>query len=250
LLELLLRVALVSFVAGVGGTGVGGLLAVMLGRPARNVLSAMLGFAAGIMLAIVGLELFPEAIRRGGLLSTSLGMLSGVILIYVLDAFVPHTHANPDDKESSRFVRSAMLIGLGVALHNLPEGVAIGSGYASGTAFGLAVVAMVFLHNVPEGLAVASPYLAAGRSWAAAIRLTAFTGLTEVAGALIGAAVSAVSPLILSFSLALAGGAMLFILADELIPGAHELASGHAATMGLVGGVLAGMVLSVLFTGI
>ncbi len=250
--SLIWKATLLGLATGVGGTAVGGLAAALLGRPSRRVSSTTLGFAAGVMLAIVGLDLFPEAIRRGGLLFTSLGLILGVGLIYVLDLLLPHSHANFADRESrrrARFTRTALLIGFGVALHNFPEGVAVGSGYALGTGFGLAVVTLIFFQNVPEGLAVAAPYLIAGHTWRRAVGLTALAGLPQMAGSLVGAAASAVSPAVLSLSLAFSGGAMLFIVGDELLPEAHELAEGHTAALGLVAGVLAGMVLTALLAG-
>ncbi len=252
---LLWKATLLGLVVGVIGTGFGGAIAAVIGRPGRRVSSVMLGFAGGVMLAIIGMNLFPEAIRRGGLLVTSIGFVLGVGLIYVLDIFVPHTHTkNPDDHEAqrrspTRFARTAVLIGLGVAMHNFPEGVAVGAGYAAGSSFGLAVVALIFFQDVPEGLAVAAPYIIGGQSRLKAIGFSALTGIPQVLGAAMGAAFSAISPVVLSLSLAFSGGAMLFIVGDELLPGASDLAEGHTAAIGLAAGMLCGMVLSALLTG-
>jgi len=267
--DLVGRAAFVGFLTGVVGTAIGGLIAAALGRPSRRLSSAMLGFSGGVMLAIVGMNLFPEAIRRGGLLVTSVGLGLGVGLIYAMDALLPHTHVNPHDPESrgyragrpprgeaeedqarERFARTAVLIGLGVALHNLPEGAAVGSGYASGTAFGTAVVALIFFQKIPEGIAVAAPYLIAGRSRLRAIGLTALAGLPQALGAFLGAAVASVSPVVLALALAFSGGAMLFIVGDELLPGAHELEGGHTPALGLAAGMLSGMVLTALLAGV
>lgn len=258
--DVIWKATLLGLFTGVVGTAAGGLIAALLGRPGRQVACAMLAFSAGMMLAIVGLDLFPEAIRRGGLLITSLGLALGVALIYALDVVLPHLHPDPQGTVGTRhdrrvdpkrrFERTALLIGLGVALHNFPEGVAMGSGYASGATLGLVVAALIFAQNVPEGLAIASPYLIAGRPRLKAVAFTALAGLPEPLGALVGAAISGISPLVLSLALAFSGGAMLFIVGDELLPGAIELAPGHTAAFGLVAGMLSGMVLTALLAGV
>ncbi|MCL6581552.1 MAG: ZIP family metal transporter [Firmicutes bacterium] len=246
-MSVFVTVALLGLLTGVAGTVFGGCLAALLGRPGSRVSSATLGFAGGVMLAIVGLNLFPEALRQGGLGVTVAGLLLGVGLIYGIDLVLPHAHANPQREEASRegrLARTALLLGLGVALHNLPEGIAVGSAFSSRSAFGWTVVALVFAQKIPEGLAVAAPYLLSGTPPARAVAITAMAGIPHVVGALIGAAVSSVSPVFLALAMAFSGGAMLFIVGDELLPGAHELASGHTSALGLVGGVLAGLVLS------
>jgi ZIP family zinc transporter len=202
------------------------------------------------MVAIVSFDLFPEAIAAGGLLLTSIGTALGAGLISLIDTVLPHTHANPEDRESSRFARTSLLLGIGVALHNLPEGLAIGAAYSSGLAFGATITILIFLHNIPEGMAIAAPLLVSGGSRLRAVTITALAGLPVAIGAMVGAAAASVSPHILTLALGFAGGAMLFIVADELLPGACELAeTGHNAGFGLVAGTLAGMILSTWMTG-
>ncbi len=266
----ILMATLIGFGTGVLGTATGGLAATAIRKPSRVLSAVLLGLAGGVMLAIIGLDLFPEALRRAGLGLTSLGLASGVGLIYALDAILPHEHAGHGHREggragdggrdgraggsgragrgASRFARASLLIALGVALHNLPEGLAVGSGYASGTSFGFAVTALIFFQNVPEGAAVAVPSIIAGRSRLDTLWFTVLAGLPQAVGALVGAAVSSVSPAVLGVSLAFAGGSMLFIVGDELLPEAQELSTGHAASLGLVAGMLIGMVLSTVLT--
>lgn len=128
-------------------------------------------------------------------------------------------------------------------MHDLPEGLAVGASFGAALSLGLRIATLMFLHNVPEGMAVAAPLAAMRKSRRDIILVSACTGLPSVLGTAIGSVIS-VSPLILAFSLAFSAGAMLFVTFDELIPGAQELAEGHAGTLGAVAGMIAGISLS------
>ncbi|MEW6723662.1 MAG: ZIP family metal transporter [Bacillota bacterium] len=239
-----LIVAAIGCAAGVIGTGAGGVITCLLGRPSNRVLSVYLGFAAGIMLAVVAFDLMPEAFETGGLWLAVGGLLMGVILLAMVDGLAPHVHAFSEDRESSRFVRTGVLIGLGVAMHNFPEGMAIGSGYAHTGSFGILLAILMSLHNVPEGMAISAPFCLARMGRRRIVLWTALAGLPMGVGALAGLVLGAVSSAFLSVSLGFAAGAMLFITCDELIPAASEIAVGHSATWGIVAGMLLGIFIS------
>ncbi len=136
-----------------------------------------------------------------------------------------------------------ILLGLGIALHNIPEGLAIGAGYASSDQLGLELALIMGIHNLPEGVAIAAALDAGGCRKSKTMLITALAGLPMAAGAFIGAMLGIVSPLVLSVSLGFAAGAMLFVTCDELIPNAQNLARGHSATLGFLLGVVTGILI-------
>lgn len=234
----MLRVTLIALAAGVLGTGAGGLIVALLGRPSNRVYSPALGFSGGIMLAVAFLELLPAAVELGGALHAGAGLLSGALLIALLDRFLPHTQLASGN---NRFMRVGLLIGLGIAMHNFPEGLAIGASMQAAPSLGLAVALMIALHNVPEGMAMGSPMALAGMRRCRMVSLVASAGLPMGLGAAVGYRLGELSPGFLALSLGFAAGAMLFVVFDELIPAAQELGSGHRAAFGAVAGVLLGL---------
>jgi len=244
----LLEVTLLGFLAGTLGTGAGGVLAILLTRVSSRQLSTLLGFSAGIMLAVVSFELMPEALNVGGVALGSAGLVLGAVLMAGIDILLPHWHLH-GERERSKYIRTGVILGLGIAMHNLPEGLAIGGGGIQGAQLGMALVVTIFIQNVPEGLAMALPLNFGKIKPAKTLLLTMAVGLPMGLGAAVGGLVGRVSPTFLCLALAFAAGAMLFITCDEMIPQAEELSCGHSATFGIVVGVIAGILISSLFTG-
>lgn len=197
------------------------------------------------MLAIVLMDLVPEAIETGNFSSALLGLLLGAALILILDLYLPHFHLF-EGTEENNFIRTGILLGLGIALHNLPEGIAIGSGYMAAPSLGTTLAITIALHNIPEGIAMAAPLSAGGLGISRVFIYTILAGLPMGAGAFIGAAIGSISPVVLSLSLCFAGGAMLYIIFNELIPGAQELAKGQSGTFGAVFGIIVGIIILAL----
>ena len=241
-----LSIILVSAVVGVVGTGAGGLIVCLRGNPSKKLLSLFLGYSGGVMVSLVAFDLMPEAIELGGTLLPLAFMVIGAVTIMIFDMILPHVHHFSCDEESMRFARTAYVVAMGIAMHDLPEGLAVGAeGLASGHLWGSSA-ALMFLHNMPEGMAVAGPLACIGRKEQhPAHKRRAATGLPSVAGAAVRRLFGTVSPEVLSASLAFAAGAMLFVTFDEVIPDAEELSEGgHSGTLGAVAGVLTSIVLS------
>lgn len=237
------NITLIGLAAGVFGTGAGGALAFLINRPSNRILSAVLGFSGGIMVAIVSFDLVPEAIEIGGIFTGLAGLVFGAVVIALLDFVTPHAHFLGNN-DRSRFVRTGFLLCVGIAMHNLPEGLAIGSGYAHSSGLGLGLALVITLQNIPEGVAMAAPMLIGGVMPAKIFAATMLAGLPMGLGALIGAVLGSISPAVLSFSLGFAGGAMLYISFDELVPNAQNMAEGHTSTYGCVTGVILGILIS------
>lgn len=242
-METIGQITLIGILAGVIGTGSGGVIALFLRRPSPKMLSFFLGFAAGVMLAIVLTDLLPEATEEGGFIPAILGLILGTFLMLIIDVRLPHLHIFEGKGNNNSFIRSGVFLGIGIALHNLPEGIAIGAGYMASPGLGLALAITIALHNIPEGIAMACPLCAGGMKVSRVFFFTALAGLPMGIGAFLGASLGTVSPLVLSLALSAAGGAMLYIIFNELIPGAHELAVGQSGTLGAVSGTIAGILL-------
>ncbi len=239
----LLMITLIGLAAGVIGTGSGTIIALFINNPSRATLSFALGFAGGIMLAIVMTDLLPEAVEKGSFISAFSGLLIGSIFILLIDIKLPHFHLFETGDELVRYIRTGTILGLGIAMHNLPEGIAIGASYVASPALGLTLALTIALHNIPEGIAMACPLCVGGmrRRWI--LFYTAVAGVPMGIGAFIGSSIGLISPLVLSLALGFAAGAMLYIIFGELIPGAQKDGQGYAGTFGAVFGTIGGILL-------
>jgi len=239
------RIALYGLLAGVVGTGAGGFLAYLLPRPRAGFLGGILGFAAGMMLAVIFFGLLDQALGKGGELVTSLGVMAGMGAFLLLDALLPHRHLSPSGREKKAAASRAkgMLLAAGIALHNLPEGLAIGAGYAAAFRTGLALTLVLGIHNIPEGLILAIPWKAGGRG-RQGLGVSLLAGVPMGLGALLGGKVGNISPLFLALALSFAAGGMLYIVCDELIPDASEHNRHHLAILGLGIGIVVGLLLT------
>lgn len=242
-----IRIAAISAVVGIVGTGAGGVIVALRGTPTRRTLSLFLGVSAGVMISMVAFDLMPEAFRLAGTWISLLAFLAGALALTALDLVMPHMHHMTTDKESSRFARTALVVAVGIGMHDFPEGLAVGASLESAASLGVRIALLMFLHNIPEGMAVAGPLAAIGKSRSNMILVSAITGIPSVIGALLGS-VLGVSSTVLAVSMAFAAGAMLFVTFDELVPGACELCEGHAGTLGAVAGMIASIAVSRLLT--
>lgn len=242
---IMLEIVLVSTLAGLATT-VGALLVVIFGKPSVKILALLLGFAAGVMIAISAFDLLPEAVELGSNWQAILGFALGAALMFGLDAFIPHAHIGSGKSEGvtgdSEMLKMGYFIFLGIALHNLPEGLAIGAGYTSSLTLGAAIAISLALHNVPEGMATAVPLLIGGMSKYKVVLLATVAGLMTPLGTLLGAAVFRVSTGMVSVALAFAAGAMVYIASDELIPQSHRYHD-HLANLGLIAGFVLGFLI-------
>ncbi len=238
---------LYSLLAGVS-TVLGAVVIMVFGKPGPRLLSGLLGFAAGVMLAISFFDLLPEALGNGSIVTASIGFLLGAGIMYALDRLIPHAHITSDQElalESIPHGRAAKrdllrvgyLVFFGLALHNLPEGLAIGAGVEASPQLGLYVAIAIALHNIPEGIAAAGILRAGGLSIVRVLLLTLVIGLMTPLGALLGLAFFRISPVFIAAGMAFAAGAMVYIASDELIPQANKLNS-HVSIGGLIAGLL------------
>jgi zinc transporter, ZIP family len=240
---------LASFVAGLF-TAVGAIPIFFVRRISRAMEDAMMGFGAGVMLAATAFELVLPAIGIAGeqygsdawailVLAVGIGIGGGCILL--LHNLVPHEHfiMGPQSGADPSKVRRVYLFIFAIALHNLPEGLAVGVGFGGDLRDGMTLAVGIGLQNMPEGLVVAVALLSLGYSKVQAFGVTLLTGLVQPIGGLIGAVAVSLSELLLPWGLAFAAGAMLFVISHEIIPESHREGHEGQATVGVLIGFVA-----------
>ncbi|MBD3228169.1 MAG: hypothetical protein GF329_08265 [Candidatus Lokiarchaeota archaeon] len=289
---------IMSLVAGLS-TGVGGLIGVYK-RLNMKQFDTIIGFAAGVMIAVATLGLIDEAIVLVESYNIYLiilmvvgGVTAGILFLLLLDRIIPHIHTMGDKEDckgkydeqicvreckcpekdkwfkcpyledgkckiqgdcfcprklefQKRMKYSGILLAIGLTLHNAPEGIAVGVGFlAEPTLFlGFSITLAISLHNIPEGIAVAMPLLQGNYSKKKAFSISLLSGIAEPISCLIAVIfLQNVSSLFLSFFLAFAGGAMIYVTSDELIPESHSHGFEHEASIGLLAGIVLMLIL-------
>ena len=229
---------------GVGGaTVIGAVIGFAFKKISHKFSDIVLSFAAGVMLAAAVLGLILPSLDYGGkygLLITIAGIFLGALCLNLIDKAVPHLHKlmGPDiEAHNNANLSKVLLFVTAIAIHNLPEGIAAGVGFGSGDAAqALLIAGGIALQNIPEGMVIIGPMLAAGVSPRRTFVCAMITGLVEVVGTLVGYFAVSVSAVILPFALAFAGGTMLYVISDEMIPETHAHGSERGATYALLVG--------------
>lgn len=252
--EAALRYGLLGGLAGFAATALGAFPALFLRGISRRTEDTLLGLAAGMMLAASSFSLLLPGLEAGaeitgspvwGGMAVVLGLFIGVLLMLGLDQFTPHEHVHggPCGAGCSRVSRVWLFV-FAIALHNLPEGMAIGVSFARGDlSVGLPLTSAIALQDIPEGLAVAVALRAAGLTALRAVLIAAATGLMEPIGALLGVGLSSGLAITYPIGLGLAAGAMIFVVSHEVIPETHRNGHQTPATLGLMAGFAVMMIL-------
>ena len=239
---------------GVGGaTVIGALIGFLFKNISHKFSDLVLSFAAGVMLAAAVLGLVLPSIDYGGkygLLITVAGIFVGALSLNIIDKLVPHLHKMVDkdiEEHKSTSLNKVLLFVTAIAIHNLPEGIAAGVGFGSGDTTGALIIAGgIALQNIPEGMVIIGPMLAAGVKPRKTFLIAALTGVIEVLGTLIGYFAVSVASFILPFALAFAGGTMLYVISDEMIPETHAHGNERGATYALLVGFSVMLITDVL----
>ena len=268
---------LTTAIAGVVGTGLGGLIGALLQKDSNRTVSLLLSFAGGVMLSVVCFDLIVESIETGAGLWLVIGSVAfGVAVIYFLnylidrktnpevphiDANHPKTHDDLDelihadhfrehyrhkDSRLALFVAGTVMA-CAIALHNVPEGMTIGASYASNDGVmgqaALVLAVLIGLHNIPEGMAVSVPLISGGMTKWKAVLVTALSGVPTVIGALLGFWLGEIGPVGLCLSLGFASGAMLYVVFGEILPQSILMYHSKLPAFTAIGGILVGILI-------
>ena len=231
---------------GVGGASViGAVLGFVFKKVSHKFSDVVLSFAAGVMLAAAIIGLILPSLDYGGkapLLVTVIGVFCGALLVNLMDRIVPHLHRltgvdTENHPEKSKQLNKILLFVMAIAIHNLPEGIAAGVGFGTGNAMeALTIAGGIALQNIPEGMVIIGPMLSSGMSHGRTFFIALITGIVEVVGTLLGYFAVSLSSAILPFALAFAGGTMLYVISDEMIPETHAHGNEDASTYSLLVG--------------
>jgi ZIP family zinc transporter len=239
---------------GVGGATVfGAVIGFMFKKVSHTFSDIVLSFAAGVMMAAAVLGLILPSVEYGGdfgLITAVIGIFAGAICLNLVDKLVPHLHklAGADiESHKNKDLSRVLLFVTAIAIHNLPEGIAAGVGFGSGdSAQALLIAGGIALQNIPEGMVIIGPMLAAGVKPSRTFILAMITGLVEVVGTFMGYFAVSISSAILPFALAFAGGTMLYVISDEMIPETHAHGHERGATYSLLAGFCLMLITDVL----
>ena len=240
---------------GVGGaTIIGALIGFVFKKLSHKFSDIVLSFAAGIMLAASVLGLVLPSLEYGGkygIFVTVAGIFTGAVCLNLIDKLVPHLHklvgADIEEHSGNTDLNKVLLFVTAIAIHNLPEGIAAGVGFGSDDpSQALIIAGGIALQNIPEGMVIIGPMLAAGVTPKKTFICALATGLVEVVGTLLGYFAVSVSSFILPFALAFAGGTMLYVISDEMIPETHAHGNERGATYSLLVGFCIMLITDVL----
>lgn len=273
-----------ALVAGVVGTGLGGVIGVLLKGKGNKVMGRVLSFAGGVMVGIVAFEMVPETINEtivngqkwSGVIIGVLSIVVGMAVVFGLNKLldilenIRATHRQPEElhhetailvassvKDEGAFSSSAdsrksmfkagLIMLIAIALHNFPEGMAIGASGMANTSTGILVAAMIAVHNIPEGMSISAPLASGGVGPWKTIGLTALAGAATVLGAALGLLVGGISAIATGVCMGLAGGAMLYVTFCEILPQATLMEEGRLPAVSMLVGIVAAMVFVYLF---
>ena len=244
----ILNTAVLGVFFGTIGTTIGGIIGCIIKNNSNRFLSFILSFAAGLMMAVVCFDLIPEALSISTLSETIIGIFIGIFIMIVCDLIVDRKFKRTkySANNNSNLLKTGIIVSIGLAIHNVPEGLAIGSGFDASVSLGFSLALAICLHDIPEGISMAVPMKNGGMKIYKIMIYVILSGLATGGGALIGAIVGKVSKEIIAICLSFAAGAMLYIVSGELIPESNRLYKGRMSTLGNMIGFILGIFVTII----
>jgi ZIP family zinc transporter len=239
----LFGIALAGLITGITGTGLGGLTAFFPSTLSKRFQSTLLEFTTGIMISMVCMELLPEGYKTGGFIYVTIGIILGVLMIIIVDAWLKLYMKK--EKKNPAMLSGWMMV-FAVALHNLPEGFAVGAGFQSSAGTGMTLSLAILLHDIPEGMAMAIPLRVGKIKPLKVFLITILSGIPMGVGAFFGAAFGGISEIFSAICLGTAGGAMMYVSLGDLINQSRSLYRGRLPLVGNMAGILTGALISLL----
>lgn len=239
----ILKTTLLGLFFGTFGTTLGGILGIVIKKNSNKFLSFILSFASGLMMAVICFDLVPEALGISNIYGVVLGVIFGVISMIFCDIFVQNKFNKKQKEYSSKndLLRTGIIVSIGLAIHNFPEGLAIGSGFEASLRLGLGLAIAICLHDIPEGISMSVPMKNGGMKKSKVIFYVILSGITTGIGAFFGAIVGSISEAVIAVCLSFAAGAMLYIVSGELVPESNKLYKGRMSAIGNMLGFIIGI---------
>lgn len=216
-MENLLKTTLVGLFFGTFGTTIGGIIGILFKKPSNKILSFVLSFASGLMLAIICFDLIPEAMEITNVINVLIGTVFGIVIMILCDILVQRKFNENNKKiKTNSLLKTGIIVSIGLAIHNFPEGLAIGSGFDASIKLGYSLALAICLHDIPEGISMSIPMKNGGMSAKKVILYVILSGITTGIGAFFGALVGGISQTIIAMCLSFAAGAMLYIVSRRI----------------------------------
>ena len=217
----IIKTTLLGLFFGTFGTTLGGIIGCFFKNVSNKFLSFILSFASGLMMSIICFDLIPEALGIANILTVIFGIFLGIIAMIFCER----------ELQTNNLLKTGIIVSIGLAIHNFPEGLAIGSGFEASTKLGIGLAIAICLHDIPEGISMAVPMKNGGMEIWKVIFYVVLSGVTTGIGAFFGAIIGSISETIIAINLSFAAGAMLYIVSGELIPESNKLYNGRMSTV-------------------
>lgn len=232
----MMSIVVIGSVVSLIGTMVGASLGVMVKKPSNRLLGGIIGFAGGLMLSVVVFDLIPEAIVKWNFLATLSFCIIGIIVIAVIDNKINLDNVN-------KHMKVAFMAALGLMIHNFPEGIIMGCGFAAGGTLGIKMALIIAIHDIPEGIAVSAPLMASKVKVGKILFYAFITAFPTAIGTWVGAYIANISVNVLGACLSFASGIMLYVVCGEMIPESSKLWDGVTSTIGTLSGIILGLIM-------
>jgi len=245
----LIKTTLLGLFFGTFGTTLGGVLGIIIKKDSNKFLSFILSFASGLMMAIICFDLIPEALGLCNISNMVLGIGFGIIVMIVCDILVKKRFGENEKEHQIKresLLKTGIIVSIGLAIHNFPEGLAIGSGFEASAKLGIGLALAICLHDIPEGISMAVPLKRGGMKSLKILFYVICSGITTGIGAFFGVIVGSIGAQIIAICLSFAAGAMLYIVSGELIPESNKLYKGRMTSIGNMIGFIIGILATIL----
>lgn len=210
----ILKTTILGLFFGTFGTTLGGIIGVVIKKHSNKFLSFILAFASGLMMSVICFDLLPEALGISNIVNVIIGTIIGIVSMIFCDILVEKKfNVNSKTKGmENNLLKTGIIVSIGLAIHNFPEGLAIGSGFEASLKLGLSLAIAICLHDIPEGISMAVPMKNGGMKISKVIFYVILSGITTGVGAFFGAIIGSISQVVISICLSFAAGAMLYIV--------------------------------------
>ena len=245
-MEKIIHTTLLGLFFGTFGTTIGGIIGICITKTSNKFLSFILSLASGLMTSVICFELIPKALEISNIFDVIFGIIIGILMMIICDLIVQKFFIYKENNINNNLLKTGIIVSIGIALHNFPEGLSIGSGLEASYTLGLSLALAICLHDIPEGISMAVPMKNGGIKKIKVIFLVIMSGIATGIGTFLGAILGEISSKIISICLSIAAGAMLYIVSGELVPESNKLYNGRMSAIGNMIGFVIGIFVTII----